>query len=31
VEGVTEFVDNGGNVLVAGSSNTGDILREIAR
>ena len=31
VEGVTEFVDNGGNVLVAGNSNTGDILREIAR
>ncbi len=31
VEGVTEFVDNGGNVLVAGNSNTGDILREFAR
>ena len=31
VEGVTEFIDNGGNVLIAGSSNTGDILREIAR
>jgi oligosaccharyltransferase complex subunit beta len=31
VEGVTEFVDNGGNVLIAGNSNTGDILREIAR
>jgi oligosaccharyltransferase complex subunit beta len=31
VEGVTEFIDNGGNVLVAGNSNTGDILREIAR
>lgn len=30
VEGITEFVDNGGNVLVAGSSQTGDILREIA-
>lgn len=30
VEGVTEFIDNGGNVLVAGNSNTGDILREIA-
>ena len=31
VEGVTEFIDNGRNVLIAGSSNTGDILREIAR
>jgi oligosaccharyltransferase complex subunit beta len=31
VEGVTDFVDNGGNVLVAGNSNTGDILREFAR
>jgi hypothetical protein len=31
VEGVTEFIDNGGNVLIAGNSNTGDILREIAR
>jgi len=30
VEGITEFVDNGGNVLVAGSSMTGDVLREIA-
>ncbi len=30
VDGVTEFIDAGGNVLVAGSSNTGDILREIA-
>ena len=30
VEGITEFVDNGGNVLVAGSTQTGDILREIA-
>merc|ERR1711983_688901 len=30
VEGVTEFIDDGGNVLIAGSSLTGDILREIA-
>jgi len=30
VEGVTEFIDDGGNVFVAGSSLTGDILREIA-
>ena len=30
VEGVTDFVDNGGNVLVAGSVQTGDVLREIA-
>jgi len=30
VDAVTEFVDDGGNVLVAGSSQTGDILREIA-
>ena len=31
VEGITEFVDAGGNVLIAGSSLTGDVLREIAR
>ena len=31
VEGVTEFIDAGGNVLVAGNSQTGDVLREIAR
>lgn len=31
VEGITEFIDAGGNVLIAGSSLTGDILREIAR
>ena len=31
VEGITEYIDAGGNVLVAGSSLTGDILREIAR
>merc|ERR1711894_385654 len=30
VEGVTEFIDAGGNVLVAGNSQTGDVLREIA-
>ena len=30
VEGITEFIDRGGNVLVAGNSQTGDILREIA-
>jgi oligosaccharyltransferase complex subunit beta len=30
VEGIAEFVDAGGNVLVAGSPNTGDILRDIA-
>ena len=29
VDGVTEFIDAGGNVLVAGSSQSGDILREI--
>ncbi len=31
VEGIAEFIDNGGNVFVAGSSQTGDILREIAK
>ncbi|CAH0381901.1 unnamed protein product [Bemisia tabaci] len=30
VETITEFIDNGGNVLVAGSSSTGDLLRELA-
>nr|CAD7413301.1 unnamed protein product [Timema poppensis] len=30
VETITEFIDGGGNVLVAGSSNSGDILRELA-
>merc|ERR1712142_1210930 len=30
VELVTEFIDDGGNLLVAGSSLTGDILRELA-
>lgn len=27
---ITEFIDNGGNVLVAGSSQSGDVLRELA-
>lgn len=30
VDSITEFVDEGGNVLVAGSSQTGDVLRELA-
>lgn len=30
VETITEFIDGGGNVLVAGSSNSGDVLRELA-
>lgn len=30
VESITQFVDEGGNVLVAGSSVTGDVLRELA-
>lgn len=30
VEAITDFVDNGGNVIIAGNSNTGDVLREIA-
>ncbi|XP_063236755.1 dolichyl-diphosphooligosaccharide--protein glycosyltransferase 48 kDa subunit [Bacillus rossius redtenbacheri] len=30
VETITEFIDGGGNVLVAGSSSSGDILRELA-
>jgi len=30
VEGITEFIDAGGNVLVAGNSLTGDVLRDIA-
>jgi oligosaccharyltransferase complex subunit beta len=30
VEAMTEFIDNGGNVLIASNSNTGDVLREIA-
>ena len=28
--GVADFIDSGGNVLVAGNSLTGDVLREIA-
>ncbi|KAK0178673.1 hypothetical protein PV327_007543 [Microctonus hyperodae] len=30
VDSITEFIDGGGNVLVAGSSNSGDALRELA-
>lgn len=30
VEKITEFIDDGGNVLVAGSSSSGDALRELA-
>ena len=30
VEAMTEFVDDGGNLLIAGNSNTGEVLREIA-
>lgn len=30
VEAIVEFIDDGGNVLMAGSSTTGDVLREIA-
>lgn len=30
VEKITEFIDDGGNVLVAGSSAAGDALRELA-
>nr|CAG4637760.1 EOG090X05EE [Chydorus sphaericus] len=29
VEAITKFVDDGGNILIAGSSNSGDIVREI--
>nr|CAG4646231.1 EOG090X05EE [Macrothrix elegans] len=29
VEAITKFVDDGGNVLIAGSTATGDVLREI--
>nr|CAG4648634.1 EOG090X05EE [Polyphemus pediculus] len=29
VEAITKFVDDGGNVLIAGSINSGDVLREI--
>lgn len=30
VDTITQFIDEGGNVLVAGSSDTGDVLRELA-
>lgn len=30
VDTITEFIDEGGNVLVAGSEATGDALRELA-
>lgn len=30
VDSITQFIDDGGNVLVAGSSVTGDVLRELA-
>jgi len=30
VETITDFIDNGGNVLIAGNSNLGEVLREIA-
>lgn len=30
IQGMTEFIDAGGNLLVTGSSNTGEVLREIA-
>lgn len=30
VEAITDFIDGGGNVLVAGSSQSGDVLRELA-
>ncbi len=29
-EAIAEFVDNGGNVLVAGSPNAGDAVRDLA-
>ncbi|XP_012259967.1 dolichyl-diphosphooligosaccharide--protein glycosyltransferase 48 kDa subunit [Athalia rosae] len=30
IDAVTDFIDGGGNVLVAGSSQSGDVLRELA-
>ena len=30
VAAITDFIDNGGNLLVAGSTSLGDVLREIA-
>nr|CAG4647021.1 EOG090X05EE [Megafenestra aurita] len=29
VEAITKFIDDGGNILMAGSTNSGDVLREI--
>lgn len=29
VEAITKFVDDGGNILVAGDINSGDVMREI--
>lgn len=29
-ETITEFIDHGGNLLITGNTNTGDVLREIA-
>lgn len=29
-EAITKFIDDGGNVLMAGNSNAGDVYREIA-
>jgi len=30
VETLTDYIDNGGNILIAGNSNLGEVLREIA-
>lgn len=30
VDVLTQFIDDGGNILIAGSSVTGDVLRELA-
>jgi len=30
VETLTDFIDNGGNILIAGNSNLGEVLREMA-
>jgi len=30
VQAITDFIDNGGNVLVAANSNVGDAIRELA-
>ena len=29
-EAITEFIDGGGNLLISGNANTGEVLREIA-